>query len=152
MGTSLANVIFLGAGAILSLGAVALATREIRFRRRAARAIGVIRERHVESGPDPEGGSRTTVTVTVEFVDGTGIKKQATTPVVTGTSLTWRRRCGTEFKLFGPPEYAVGDSVPILYDPERSEEIRVDTWMNRWLWVLVIGIMGTSFLCAGLML
>src|SRR5438128_2282944 len=119
MGTSLANVIFLGAGALLSLGAVALATREVRFRQRAARAIGVIRERYVESGPDSDGGTRAAVTVTVEFQDGTGAKRQATSPVVTGTSLNWRRSPGSEVKRFGPPDYAVGDAVPILYDPER---------------------------------
>src|SRR5262245_1406287 len=131
MSTTLAMAIFLVASGTLSLGAVALAVRESRFRQRAAPALGVIRARHVGSAPNSCGA----VTVTVEFEDVTGATRRATAPVVTGTRLAWRRRGGPEVKLLGPPDYPVGDSLPILYDPERPENVRVDTWLDRWLWV-----------------
>jgi hypothetical protein len=152
MTTILAHLIFPIAGSIIALGAAALALREFRFLRRAAQAAAIIRNRHVKSGLDSDGGSLTTLTVTVEFEDQSGAQQQATVPVVAGSSLAWRSRNGREVRLFGPPDYAVGDSVAILYDPEQPEQIQVNTWMNRWLWTVVMGVMVITFLCAGLML
>lgn len=152
MGTTLAAVIFLVAGAASSVSAVALARREVRFRRRAARAAGVIRERKVDSVPNPDGGTSQLVTVTVEFDDATGTRVCATAPVVTGTSLSWRPRAAAERRLFGPPDYAVGDVVPLWYDPDRPENIRIDSWLNRWFGVLVMGILGVGFTIVGLVI
>jgi Protein of unknown function (DUF3592) len=152
MNLTLANLIFLLAGMLFVSGAIALAVREIRLQQRGAQAIGVICDRHVTSGRDSDCGSLTCVTVTVEYEDCLGTKQRATAPVVTGGGLGWKRGGGPEVKLFGPPDYAVGDSVAILYDPEQPEEIQVDTWMNRWLWALVMGVMAAAFLGAGLVL
>ena len=152
MTSTLAHVIFLIAGSIFALGAAALARHEFRFLRRAAQAAAIIRNRHVKSGLDADGGSLNTLTVTVEFEDQTGVQQRATVPVVTGGGLSWQSPNGREVRLLGPPDYAIGDSVAILYDPEQPAEIQVNSWMNRWLWTVVMGVMGITFLCAGLML
>jgi hypothetical protein len=42
--------------------------------------------------------------------------------------------------------------VPILYDPERPEEIRIDTAINRWFGVVVMGVVGAGLLAMGLVI
>jgi hypothetical protein len=54
-----------------------------------------------------------------------------------------------QFKIFGLPDYHIGDPAPILYVPERPETIRIDTWVDRWFSVLVLGMVGVGFFATG---
>lgn len=50
-----------------------------------------------------------------------------------------------------PPEWAMGDTVTVLYDPERPADARIDSWSSTlllWLLPAVTGIEGTGFLLA----
>jgi hypothetical protein len=53
-----------------------------------------------------------------------------------------------------PPEWAVGDSVTVRYDPAYPESARIDSWSSTLLlWLLpgITGIVGTGFLLAVLL-
>jgi len=148
----IANVIFVIFGTLVSIGAGALAIQSHRFRQSGVKAVGIVRGRKVETSPEPGGGTMSAVTVTVEFEDNSGSKRQSTTPVITGTSICWKS--GPEFnvKRIGMPDFAIGDAVTIIYDPDQPEHMRVDSWVERWLWVLVMSIMGVAFIGVGLMI
>jgi hypothetical protein len=45
----------------------------------------------------------------------------------------------------------IGDSVPILYDPDRPEDIRIDTGRNPWLVPLVVGLFGVGLVAVALL-
>jgi hypothetical protein len=91
-----------------------------------------------------------TVTVTVEYEDATGAKQLGRVPIVTG-GIAWGRGPGKATKVIGPPDCEIGDQVPILYDADRPESIRVDTPMNRWFGPVIMGVMGVVFLAFGLL-
>src|SRR2546425_4336344 len=161
-------LVFLGVGAVLCLGAFALALKTHRFRQRAARAVGTIIEskrggigaaveREREKGRkildlDPvatsyPGATEISWTITVAFDDATGARRQGTTEVarrfgLSFTQLHWRRLS----KRFGRRFYEVGDQVPILYDPESPSVIRIDSFMEQWFGPLVLGALGAGFL------
>ncbi len=151
-------LVFLGGGGVLFLGATTLALRTLRFRQRASRALGVIIEakqgewkraaieRHRSEGrkvseirrdpvasdpPAPE----SLWSVTVEFEDAAGAKRQGTTEAGSGRT-----------------SHKVGDRLPILYDPERPSVIRMDSFGGLWGGPLLIGILGAAFLIVGLLL
>jgi hypothetical protein len=69
-----AAVVFVGAGGVSCIGALALVIRDVRFRQRAIRSVGLVRERHVKSSPDPDGGSMQLVRVAVEYEDESGVR------------------------------------------------------------------------------
>ena len=53
-----------------------------------------------------------------------------------------------------PPEYLTGDSVTILYNPERPQQARIQSstsTMLLWLLPAITGTVGLAFLGAGLM-
>jgi len=37
-----------------------------------------------------------------------------------------------------PPQYAVGEEVPILYDPVSPNKAQINHWVERWLFPLII--------------
>jgi len=151
MSHTFAVVLFTGVGGISCLAAVALAVRQLRFGRRAVRSVGLVRERQVKSSPDPDGGSMQLVTVTVEYEDEKGIRHQASSPIVSG-GISWGRPGRPRTGGIGPPDCAAGDRVPILYDPDHPEDIRIDTAINRWFGVVVMGVVGAGLLTMGLVI
>jgi Protein of unknown function (DUF3592) len=151
MSHTFAVALFTGVGGISCLAAVALAVHQMRFRRRAVRSVGLVRERQVKSSPDPDGGSMQLVTVTVEYEDETGTRHQASSPIVSG-GISWGRPGQPRAGGIGPPDCAVGDRVAILYDPDHPEGIRIDTAINRWFGVVVMAVVGAGLLAVGLMI
>lgn len=51
-----------------------------------------------------------------------------------------------------PPAYAVGERVPVLYDPARPGDARIDSWANRLLGPLICGGLGIVFASVGALL
>jgi Protein of unknown function (DUF3592) len=148
MSDSVAALIFLGAGGLLTFGALALAWREAAFRNRGTRTFGVVRDRRVSPGSGADSGEA--VTITVEYEDATGTRRLASTPIITG-GVSWGRGPGPATKVIGPPDCEIDDEVPILYDAEHPEKIRVDTAVNRWFGPVLMGVMGVVFLAFGLL-
>jgi hypothetical protein len=147
MSDPVAAAIFLAAGGLLTFGTLALVWKEAGFRRRATRTVGVVRDRRVQPSSGADSGE--TVTITVEYEDATGVKQLARVPIVTG-GISWGRGPGKATKVIGPPDCEIGDEVPILYDADRPEVIRVDTSVNRWFAPVIMGAMGVVFLAFGL--
>ena len=147
-----AAVVFIGVGGIACIGALALFIRDVRFRQRAIRSVGLVRERHVKSSPDPDGGSMQLVRVAIEYEDESGVRHQATSPIVSGGGISWGRAGQPGAAGIGPPECAVGDRVPILYDPAHPENIRIATAINRWFGIAVMAMVGAGLLATGLAL
>lgn len=44
-----------------------------------------------------------------------------------------------------PPSYTQGEQVPLYVHRERPESVVVDTFTDRWLWPVVLGLMGLMF-------
>ncbi|MBI3535631.1 MAG: DUF3592 domain-containing protein [Deltaproteobacteria bacterium] len=53
-----------------------------------------------------------------------------------------------------PPDYEVGDSVTIIYDPAKPRQAKINSFLDIWLLPVVLGFLGTVFttfsLCLGL--
>ena len=54
---------------------------------------------------------------------------------------------GTEHKIYSksgsyPPQYEVGDSISIFYDPENPKEIKMDSFVSLWMGTIVAGVLG----------
>ena len=51
-----------------------------------------------------------------------------------------------------PPRYQKGDSVAILYDPARPDDMRIHSVANVWIVPLILGFVGVIFLVVGTVL
>ncbi len=60
--------------------------------------------------------------------------------VVNGT--TYEHRSGL---YSSPPAFAVGDSVTVLYDPNKPEDSRLDSYRAEWLVAFILGVVGLAF-------
>jgi uncharacterized Tic20 family protein len=54
---------------------------------------------------------------------------------------------GTKHKIYSksgsyPPQYDVGDTISILYDPENPKEIKMDSFLSLWMGTIVAGVLG----------
>jgi len=49
-----------------------------------------------------------------------------------------------------PPEYEVGENVPVLYDPAEPEKARVYSWKRIWFAPLFISAIGLLPILVGL--
>lgn len=54
---------------------------------------------------------------------------------------------GTRHKIYSksgsyPPEYEIGDSIPIFYDPENPEKIKMDSFASLWVGSIIAGVLG----------
>jgi hypothetical protein len=131
---------FLVPGVLICLGDFVLHFKEFRFRQGAAKAVGVIRERNeLESGV---ADAMPHIVITVEFEDSAGTTRTASVAAVRG---------GIRFSRSGRRDYEIGDSLPIVYDIERPWVIRIDTFLNLWLWPLVLGMVGAGFVGVSLL-
>ncbi len=48
-----------------------------------------------------------------------------------------------------PPRYKEGDSVVILYDPAKPEDVRIHSFVNVWIGPLVLGVLGVILTLVG---
>ena len=48
-----------------------------------------------------------------------------------------------------PAGYRVGQSVQILYDASNPQKAEIQSWLSRWLTVIILGFMGSIALCIG---
>jgi uncharacterized Tic20 family protein len=54
---------------------------------------------------------------------------------------------GTKHKVYSksgsyPPQYAVGDPISIIYDPDNPEEIKMDSFGSIWVGTIIAGVLG----------
>ena len=68
--------------------------------------------------------------------------------------LRFKTKAGTEHEVVSPvgstpSPYKPGDTVTVLYDPARPEEIRIHTFLHLWLFPLVLGGLGLTFFVVG---
>jgi hypothetical protein len=118
---------FLAIGLILFTLALLLAWNTRQFRRAAAVAEGVVIENVWTSTTDswvycPKIRFQTAAGRTVAFVSTTGSQ---------------------------PAAFQVGQSVRVLYDPERPDRAGIDTFWEQWLASVVLGILGVVFSLPG---
>jgi hypothetical protein len=48
-----------------------------------------------------------------------------------------------------PPAFQVGDKVAVLYNPEKPGDSQIDSFVERWLFLLVFGGLGAVFALIG---
>jgi len=70
-------------------------------------------------------------------------------PIVTfntraGRSVTFESNTGTN-----PPQFSIGDTVGVLYDPTRIEDARIKSAVSSWSLYLIFGLLGGIFLLIG---
>jgi hypothetical protein len=51
-----------------------------------------------------------------------------------------------------PPRYKEGDSVVVLYDPAKPEDMRIHSFANVWIMPLILGGVGGIFVVVGAVL
>lgn len=112
--------------AVLCLVWIVLAYRaERRYLSRALRSTGVVRSLTV--GRTSRGAAYFPV---IDFTTAAGVS-------VTAESKTSSRR-------------RVGDSIPVLYDPERPDDMQIDSGASRWSMVMIAAFGAAIFLAIGL--
>lgn len=128
-------LIFLRGGVGLLIGATLNVTRTRAFLAKAAEAIGEVVA--LEEAPPTDPQELQTYRPVISFQIGPSQRVQ--------------------FKSMAhsnPPEYQVGASVRVLYDPERPDEARIRSFTSLWLLPVILGSLGLIFtgLGAGLLL
>lgn len=68
--------------------------------------------------------------------------------------LRYRTQEGTQHEVVSsvgsnPPRYKEGDSVTLLYDPQNPLDARIHTFLNVWLFPVVLGGVGGAFVLVG---
>jgi len=51
-----------------------------------------------------------------------------------------------------PPEYRVGDHVPMRFQPNHPEEAVIDTFWHLWFFAALFGIIGSPFTITGILM
>jgi Protein of unknown function (DUF3592)/TIR domain len=119
--------IVLGIGAVFAVVGLGLFISQMRFLSRAkgttARVVNLLRESSDQGG--------TVYRPQLEYVGPTGQTAHVTLSVASD-----------------PPEYAVGDVVPILFDPKQPSSAIPDTFWGRWLFAIIFGGVGI-LVCVG---
>ena len=118
--------LFIALAALCVVWAVWAFRGERRYLSRALRATGVVRSLTV--GSITRGG--TAYFPVISFTTAAGVP-------VTAESKTPRSRC------------RVGDSLPVLYDPERPDDMQIDSRASRWSLVAIAAFAAAIFLAMG---
>lgn len=66
-------------------------------------------------------------------------------PVIRYKDRTGVEHTFTSSTSSNPPSYEVGDRVELLYDQQKPEQPRINTWIDLYIGVLVLGILGGLF-------
>jgi hypothetical protein len=119
------SVIFLVVGLGLLAGAGFLWRNHADFAAHAVHADGVVVDLHYRSGSKGDSG---TYVPEVEFTAPNGSVLH-----ITGSTGS------------NPAAYSRGDKVALLYAPDNPEGARIDSFMENWFGVLILGGMGIVF-------
>lgn len=46
-----------------------------------------------------------------------------------------------------PPQYKVGDSITVLYEPDNPSRARIDSFLDLWFLPVIFGGIGAAFIC-----
>lgn len=68
------------------------------------------------------------------------------TPLFTYTDLRGGVRRGRSNAASDPRAYAIGDPIPLRYDPRDPSDVRVDTFWAFWLGPIVCAFLGIPLL------
>jgi hypothetical protein len=125
---SVIGIILLLAGVGLGVGGLVSRSRTQRFVESAVRGQAQV------TGLEQRRGSRSTVMYhpVLRFKTEAGAQHEVVSAV--GSS---------------PSPYKPGDTVPILYNPARPQEVRIHSFLHVWLFPIVLGGMGVIFLIVG---
>jgi hypothetical protein len=118
-------------GVGLLAGALGSYTSTRRFVATAARATGTVAE--VVRRDPPKAGDGPTYAAIVRFRTARGHEVSFTASPVSN-----------------PPAYAVGDSVPVLYDPARPQSASAEGFFSLWGVAVILGSLGAVFAAVGL--
>ena len=123
---------FLGAGAVLLLITVLIVKRIRRFLATAVEVPGTVLG-HEER----------------RFRSSTGGMTVAYHPIITFTTVTGRQMQYTDNAGSKPPSHAVGQSVPVRYDPADETDARIGTTGSTWLAPIITGSIGVALAVPG---
>ena len=74
-------------------------------------------------------------------------------PEFTFTDSSGRLRTSTSSSSSNPPQYSVGDKISLLYDPQKPQDVRINSFAGLWLLPTIFaGIGGVIILPALLFL
>jgi hypothetical protein len=49
-----------------------------------------------------------------------------------------------------PPQFKVGQSIEVLYDPQNPSNARIKKWINLYFLPVLLGFLGLIFSCIGI--
>lgn len=124
--------LFPAIGAAMLLGAIAVTQQ--RFRTHALHARGVVVDHRFSRSDSSDSGSGGTYCPIVHFTAADGRQIEFAGGV-----------CSQ------PRAEHVGDAVAVLYRQDDPHDARIDSFLTRWLAVLVVGGLGGVFLAIGLL-
>lgn len=119
-------LVFLLSGIGLLIGATLNFTRTRAFLARAAEAIGEVVA--LEEEPPTEPGESHTYRPVVSFQIGAN-----------------QRVRFESMAHSNPPQYKIGASVRVLYNPDRPNEARIRSFTSLWLLPVILGGLGLIF-------
>jgi hypothetical protein len=68
------------------------------------------------------------------------------TPLFTYTDAAGVVRQGRSNSSSSAPGYAIGDPIPLRYDPQNPSDIRVDSFWSFWIWPMICAFIAIPFL------
>jgi hypothetical protein len=89
---------------------------------------------------------RTTVFIQGEVIELKGGRKGGYHPVVSYTPEDGITRTYESSYNSNPPQYAVGDKVPMYYDPASPNRVRIDNALEAWFFAANFGLGGLIML------
>jgi hypothetical protein len=129
--SSIAILVLVVLGGIFSVVAIVIALRSERLEKRGRLASGVITELIREQSRDADGFLQIYYHPVFQFEDQNG-----------STHLV-KSSIGTN-----PTGFSVGQTVRVLYDPEKTSLASIDTFGQMWAIPLVFGVIGPAMLIA----
>lgn len=124
--------LFPAIGAAMLLGAIAIAVNQQRFQSQALHAQGVVVDHSFSRSDDSSSGGTYCPIVRFTAADGQQIEFAGGV-------------CSQ------PRAENVGDTVAVLYRGDDPHDARIDSFLTRWLAVMVVGGLGSVFLAIGLL-
>jgi len=124
--------LFPAIGAAMLLGAIAIAVSQQRFESQALRAQGVVVDHRFSRSDDSSSGGTYCPIVRFTAADGQRIEFAGGV-------------CSQ------PRAENVGDTVAVLYRGDDPRDARIDSFLTRWLAVMVVGGLGGVFFAIGLL-
>lgn len=136
----------LAAGAFFVVAGLLCTTRLLLFLRRAERAEGVVVEARL-TRPAGCGDTCDVWTLTVEYEDATGVKRQGLIDVARARPLSLRpgQVVARPVLVIGSREYEVGDRVPVRYDPRCPSFVVIGSVTETWAGLLVVDAVAVVF-------